>query len=154
MTKKSKLFLISSLTFLAISAGILTPTLVAVLNKGNNSKNVSIDLSSVDADIYAAITAKVNSSWSDITQESTIESGAINTIVEPLGGKVTNVDITLVNGSIYKDAMPITITFEQTVTGTYDNFNASGKTLVTKDPITTGIYNMIQILQFHYLILT
>ncbi len=110
----------------------------------NNMTVDGLDLSSVNADIYAAITAKVNSNWTDITEESTIESGlvdAINKIVGPLGGKVTNVDITLENGTTYKEANPITITFEQTVTGTYDNFSASGKTLVTKAPIQTGIYN-------------
>ena len=108
----------------------------------NNMTINGLDLSSVDADIYVAIIDKVNSKWTDITQESTIESelvDAINKIVGPLGGKVTNVDITLENGATYKEANPITITFEQTVTGTYDNFTASGKTLVTKAPIQTGI---------------
>ena len=65
----------------------------------------------------------------------------INTIVEPLGIHVVSFAITLVNGDIYKDAIPITITFTENVSGNYTNFSASGSTLTSITPLTTGIYN-------------
>ena len=64
----------------------------------NNTTANGFELSSVDADIYAAIIAKVNSSWTDINYDVDIESGlvdAINAITSPLGITLSIANINL-----------------------------------------------------------
>ena len=104
----------------------------------------SFDLSSIQDDIYSKITEVINRNWIDTNQEITKEEAlvqSINSIVSPYGINVTNVDITLTDStsSFFKVAYPVTITFDENVSGSYQYFSASNLTLTTKAPIVTGI---------------
>ena len=169
MSKKSLIFSLWSLgAAVATTAAIVVPAVLAtVKNKNNNENqlpgngdgsiggpgndsNTSIDLANLDGDIWTAINNRVNSTWTDIGQKSTIQEQLvtdINNIVNPYGINVTRVDITLVDGtdSNFKVANPVTIIFDQQISGSsYSHFSANGNKLATNEPIQTGISNLAQ----------
>lgn len=141
MTKKSKLFWISSISFLAVSTGILTSTLVAC---SNNSSVDSININSY-INLLNEIIKNDISNWTNANDINEIQNkikNDINQILLNSGLQCTTVKIDLksIDSQSHMFINPIKIEFDQDITCSTSNFNVvNNNSIVSINPIETKI---------------
>lgn len=139
MTKKS-IFLLYSLSFLSISAGVLTPTLISCLTGNNHKINITSYISQINEKIKNNISNWTNTN--DIVQVQNKIKDSINEIFLELNLQCTNVtiELKLIESQPYMVVDTIKIEFNKDIACSSSDFSViNNNSIVNNNFIETEI---------------